>query len=86
MISTLEVIIRPGGDLEFIYDDRLAPLLEAGQSEVMRASHVEPDQGGWSADLSPVGGPILGPFPLRNQALNAEVAWLKNFLESGPRT
>ena len=32
-------------------------------SRIRRASHVEPDEAGrWWADLSPVGGPRLGPF------------------------
>ncbi len=31
-------------------------------------------------DLSPVGGPVLGPFRLRSQALAAEQAWLDGWL------
>jgi len=30
----------------------------------------------WLADLRLSGGPILGPFPIRQQALAAEVDWL----------
>ena len=33
--------------------------------------------GRWFADLSPVGGPVLGPFHQRTQALRAEYAWLE---------
>ena len=37
-----------------------------------------PDRNGrWLADLSPVGGPILGPYDLRSEALEAEVEWLE---------
>ena len=32
--------------------------------------------GRWFADLAPVGGPRLGPFPRRGAALNAESEWL----------
>lgn len=32
--------------------------------------------GRWTADLSPVAGPTLGPFNTRRAALDAEVAWL----------
>lgn len=32
---------------------------------------------GWCADMQPSGGPILGPFPLRQQALDAERTWLE---------
>ena len=43
-----------------------------------RHSHVEPDESGrWIADLSPVSGPALGPFPTRSAALAAEAAWLE---------
>ena len=40
--------------------------------------HGEPDaKGRWTADLGPVGGPVLGPFDLRSHALDAELAWLE---------
>lgn len=63
-----------------VYNDHLAPTLaqlDAGYV-VKRASHVEPAEGGgWSADMAPSGGGVLGPFPLRQDALDAERAWLK---------
>lgn len=31
----------------------------------------------WWADMAPVGGPVLGPFDGRQQALDEEVAWLR---------
>jgi hypothetical protein len=31
----------------------------------------------WFADLSPVEGPIHGPFERPSEALDAEVAWLE---------
>ncbi|MEQ8786545.1 MAG: hypothetical protein RIC55_09610 [Pirellulaceae bacterium] len=65
--------------MTFIWDDDLGPDLVEQSSDVRieRASHVEPNPDGtWSADLSPVGGPTLGPFGLRSRALDAEVAWL----------
>ncbi|WP_242687916.1 hypothetical protein [Alienimonas californiensis] len=50
-----------------------------------RASHVEPADGGvWTADLSPSGGPVLGPFPLRSEALTAEADWLIRKLLNPP--
>jgi hypothetical protein len=71
------------GSLVFIYTDELAFLLEEGESEVTRASHVEPTPGGgWTADMSPVGRPVLGPFPLRQDALDAEVTALEEVLFS----
>jgi len=73
----MELLIRADGVGECIYDETfdLTPL---GQLQIRRASHVEPDdQSQWQADLSPAGGPILGPFATRSAALAAEIAWLE---------
>ena len=73
------VTITPDGTLKFLYNDDLRPLMELGKSTVSRASDVEPTaEGEWTADLSRVGGPVLGPFKLREQALASEVSWLEN--------
>lgn len=73
--------IATDGTLSFIWSDDLAELVDAGRAEVRRASHVEPTEGGqWTADLSPMGGPVFGPFKLRGDAINAEVEWLENNL------
>lgn len=78
------VTIRPDGGLEFIYNDDLALVLTEGQADVRRASHVEPASGGgWTADLTPSGGPVLGPYPLRREALAAELAWLRDRMALG---
>lgn len=79
----MTVIVRPGGEVRAIYDDALAPLVERGAT-VSRASYVEPCVGGWSADLAPVGGPILGPFRLRQEALEEEMTWLRRNLLGVP--
>jgi len=34
----------------------------------------------WYSDLLPVGGPVLGPFAARDDALAAEVAWLNEHM------
>lgn len=80
----LTLNIRPNGDIEGIYSDALFPRLMAhGESEVTRASHVEPgrDRQGnpcWYVDLSPVGGlEKIGPFFRRQEALDFEVEYLK---------
>jgi hypothetical protein len=72
----MNLIIERDGQVRGIYGEAI-DLAALGQAQITRASHVEPDiQGRWLADLSPVGGPVLGPFDRRSDALNAEVAWL----------
>lgn len=69
--------ITPGGDIRFIWTDQLQPLLDLGKPDVRRVSQVEPTEDGqWTTDLSRVDGPVLGPYPLRQEALSAEVDWL----------
>ncbi len=73
----MELIVPADGSLRCLYDETV-DLSALGQVTIRRASHVEPtDQGQWQADLSPVGGPVLGPFTLRSEALAAEVNWLR---------
>jgi hypothetical protein len=85
-VSEIEVVIRPDGTAQAIYSDEILPLAEAlGPAEVRRASHVEPAAGGgWTADLGMSSGPVLGPFRTRQEALAAEVAWIrKHVLRTG---
>jgi hypothetical protein len=73
----VEIIVAPGGDASSIYDEAF-DFGCLGRVQIQRASHVEPDESGrWRADLSPVGGPTLGPFTLRSEALTAELQWLR---------
>ena len=63
MEHAMQLIITPGGAVRCIYSEDI-DLAALGSPTISRASHVEPDQQGrWWADLSPVGGPSLGPFP-----------------------
>lgn len=82
------ILIEPTGRVRFVWDDALAPLIDAGRVvEVSRVSHVEPTPSGqWTADLSPCDGPTLGPFPLRAQALEAEREWVESHLLEGKPT
>ncbi len=82
MAEEKEIVVSVGEDgiLSYIYDDRLSFLGGMGKMNIRRASHVEPmaieDTTIWVADMSPVGGPVLGPFKLRAEALAAEVGWI----------
>lgn len=78
----MTVLIDPDGRLRFVYDDALTGMLSLGIAAITRASHVEPSPNGWTADLSPVNGPILGPFKLRGKALAAELDWLEQNLSA----
>lgn len=72
----MELIIDPKGIIRAVYGETIhLPCL--GITEIRRASCVEPDSNGqWTADLAPIGGPILGPFICRSSALDAEINWL----------
>ena len=72
----MQIVINPSGVFIGIYSDNF-DYGELGRPQIRRASHVEPtDDGRWSADLSPVDGPMLGPFDKRSEALDAEIEWL----------
>ena len=73
----MQLVIDPVGCVRCLYDEAL-PLAEFGRLTIARGSHVEPTAAGhWTADLSPVGGPLLGPFENRSAALDAEREWLE---------
>lgn len=73
----MQLVIAPNGTARCLYSEAIN-LHTLGQLSITRGSHVEPDDAGrWWADLSPVGGPRLGPFVLRSEALQAEVEWLE---------
>ena len=73
----MQLLVLPTGEIRCLYDEAIS-LAELGPPSISRASHVEPDaEGQWWADLSPVEGPHLGPFPFRTEALGAEHDWLE---------
>ena len=72
----MKLILRPDGSAVTVYGEAI-DLGALGAVSIRRASHVEPTPSGeWTADMSPMNGPVLGPFALRSEALKAEVAWL----------
>jgi hypothetical protein len=80
----MQLVIEPGGVVRCIYGEEI-DLAALGSPAISRASHVEPDQQGrWWADMSPVGGGLLGPFGTRSEALAAEQSWLETNWLSGP--
>ena len=75
----MRLTISQAGVVSFIWNDALAELRNEGHCSIRRASHVEPTEDArWTADMAPVGGPVLGPFDTRTAALDAEHVWLEN--------
>ncbi len=73
----MHLVVDPRGSVRCLYAEVL-DFAAIGRVAIRRASHVEPDAAGhWWADLAPVGGPRLGPFHRRSEALIAEQAWLQ---------
>jgi hypothetical protein len=73
----MQLVITLSGVVQCVYDEQI-DVRVLGSPEIRRASHVEPTPDGrWTADLSPVDGPTLGPFVLRSDALAAEKQWLE---------
>jgi hypothetical protein len=72
----MELLITAAGDARCVYGEAIE-LASLGKLTIRRGSHVEPtDSGQWLCDLSPVDGPVLGPFTQRSEALEAEGRWL----------
>ena len=74
-MKTMQLVIS-GGNIRHIYDDSLCAIADEGVAKIKRASHVEPCGNKWYANLGPIGGPVLGPFSKRSEALEAETQWL----------
>ena len=74
------LIVDPQGTVWALYEEYL-DWPELGSLAIRRASYVEPRGAVWYADLSPIGGPVLGPFARRSQALAAELEYLQEALQ-----
>lgn len=80
----MELLITTTGSVRTVYDEAI-DLTQLGLLQLRRASQVEPDAtGAWWAELAPVHGPRLGPFPRRSVALAAERRWLEQALLTTP--
>ena len=73
----MQLVIENDGHVRCVYAEAI-DLTALGSLTIARGSHVEPTMDGrWTADLSPAGGPVLGPFDRRSDALAAELDWLE---------
>jgi hypothetical protein len=72
----MNLLVTTSGELRCVYGETIN-LTVLGKVAIARGSHVEPTANGeWTADLSPVDGPLLGPFTNRSDALEVEAEWL----------
>ena len=80
MDNNFQLRIAPDGEVVAIYNDVLSGLLSEGRARIERASAVEPSEDctGWHATMND--GKVLGPYKLRQDALDAEVAYLNERL------
>ena len=68
----MELQVSPTGQVRCLNDEAI-DLGQLGALSITRSAHVAPAADGyWRADMAPVGGPVLGPFPHRSEALAAE--------------
>ena len=74
----VEMVVQTNGaSVRCLYGEELN-LPRLGKLAIARGSHVEPTADGqWAADMSPVTGPVLGPYHRRSDALKAERQWLE---------
>jgi hypothetical protein len=80
----MQLVVTSTGQVRCLYSEAI-DLASLGVPTIRRASHVEPDEAGrWHADLRPLGGPVLGPYDRRSEALQAEERWIEeHWLVSG---
>ena len=72
------VYVDEKGGLQFIYQEEIN-MEELGTSSIRRASDVEPtEHSQWFANLARSGGPALGPFKNRSEAIEAELIWIQD--------
>jgi len=85
MTQEVHLYVDEDGSVTFVHDDRVAEALgDLGKATTTRVSHVEPDHlGGWAADMRPLGGPVLGSYRTRQEALAAELEWVAQYLDGG---
>lgn len=72
----MKIAIDEAGIITMIYDDEFIDLYDEGNTHITRVSSVEPTIGGqWKASMRD--GTVLGPYRLRQEALDAEVKYLE---------
>lgn len=83
----MKIKINPDGTAIMIYTEDIDIAALGNVQSIIRASIIEPTDGNrWVPDMGPVGGPVLGAFDKRSDALAAEANWIEeNILEGQNR-
>jgi len=83
----VKIKINPDGTAVMIYTEDIDVAEIGDVRSITRVSTVEPTSGNqWAADMRPIGGPVIGTFNKRSDALTAEVNWIEeNILEGQHR-
>jgi len=75
----MKINVRNNGTIQLIYTEDIDILSLGKVKSITRASHLDANgDNQWEADMLPSGGPVLGPFPRRSEALRAEEEWINN--------
>lgn len=79
----MTIVIDTDGIIKSIYQDGFMDLYKQGKTTITRMSNVEPcpEHEGWCAAM--YDGMHLGPFELRQGALDAEINYLEDKLQNG---
>ena len=83
----MKIKLNLDGTAIMIYTEDIDVTEIGDVQSITRASRVEPvNRNQWAADMRPVGGPVIGTFNKRSDALTAEVNWIEeNILEGQHR-
>ena len=73
----MKLLVKPDGTVRAIYAEEIDLAVLGRPRSPAPATSSPTLDGRWHADLTPVGGPVLGPFDRRSEALDAERAWLE---------
>jgi hypothetical protein len=76
----MNLVVDCHGGIRCLYTEAF-DLATLGSLTIRRVSQIEPDHSGyWWADLKALGGPRLGPYTRRSEAISAEVTWVEHYL------
>ena len=77
----MKIRINPDGTAVMIYTVDIDIAALGNLQSITRASLIEPtNRNQWAADMRPIGGPVIGAFDKRSDALTAEIYWIEKYI------